>query len=881
MTSGIDSSALQVGRSGIKATQDNLVKSQIKQAKRVDASVVTGYNGIGVRTVYARADNPHLNNFIRENASKLAGTDVIAETYSSLELFISKDEGADSRLTGAINDFIGKSKILAESQDPAPAVRKSFLLEAEKLTNTFNDHINKINEARFRADQDLSNNVQAVNETIRELFEINKGLAANGDINGNLRDSRDIALNKLSEYFEINVSFGSDNKALVRTKDGTVIIGDKGQIATLNYTPWKSIESMLQGGKINPVTLSYSSQYAPITVISENVNKITGGKFDGLIELRDKLLPESLSAVKNFTESFVNGFNKINNMGSTFPPKTKFQGNKLLKLSDRLDFSGKVNFAIVDSNGHAENGSSGKVNQMVLDFDNLQGKTTKDVLREINEQLNYGPSAPRLRLGAINDNNGLAIPGQSLLNDIKIRSKSNIDGGNFTFDLDLNGNEFFGSKVEVITLSAGGVPIPEDQLPPVFDLRKGQHVCTNHDIKLNGFAAGSVVQIKIRVTGENGVVEEGTAGFTIPNDPNLLNKRIVGVIPGGIFGNQMAQGAITHAPIARARLVDKNGVPIDLNDNSEEGYLVIESISNDCRVIISENDSKELETGKGFKHYFGLNNFFDLKQDGTIESLIKNPEDLAIGMVQAVTGAATIVKIGNVAAQATMQFNGVPIDGGTVTIDGVIYTFRNAPAATNDVGIDGGGLIPTLQNLVDSINTTRSISSKIEATTDGIDTITIRARNVGISGNAITLATTAALAAPLPAGNLIGGTDQDQTITGKHFEIGNNSKENLSNILRLLHEESFEIDGYTGSLASCASVTIGTISSQILNAKNNAKVAETTLKQLSAELNKQTGIDQHEERIKLTELAQYYQTNLAVFRIYREIFNDFMRSIAG
>jgi flagellar hook-associated protein FlgK len=105
------------------------------------------------------------------------------------------------------------------------------------------------------------------------------------------------------------------------------------------------------------------------------------------------------------------------------------------------------------------------------------------------------------------------------------------------------------------------------------------------------------------------------------NDSNLFNARYAGSSASG-------DGKIVYPsslnPVARAMLVDENGVELAKNNGvyttTQKGYLKIESASGSSYIAIDSLDSNEqgkpndtpptAATNRGFSHFFGLNNFF-------------------------------------------------------------------------------------------------------------------------------------------------------------------------------------------------------------------------------------------------------------------------------
>lgn len=121
-------------------------------------------------------------------------------------------------------------------------------------------------------------------------------------------------------------------------------------------------------------------------------------------------------------------------------------------------------------------------------------------------------------------------------------------------------------------------------------------------------------------------------------------------------------------------------------------------------------------------------------------------------------------------ASGVGTFAGVGLAGETITIDGVVYTLRAAPALANEVKI-GATAAASAQNLADAIN---ADPDAILAGTIGPDTephptvsatvagavVTVRANNPGTAGNALATTETSATLFSWGAATLAGGTDE-------------------------------------------------------------------------------------------------------------------------
>jgi hypothetical protein len=129
-------------------------------------------------------------------------------------------------------------------------------------------------------------------------------------------------------------------------------------------------------------------------------------------------------------------------------------------------------------------------------------------------------------------------------------------------------------------------------------------------------------------------------------------------------------------------------------------------------------------------------------------------------MVRIMPGAV-LVNTGGVKASGNVTLlTAVPVEGDTVTINGVVFTFSDDPVGVNDVEI-GATFALSAANLADRINASIDpLVSQITATVlAGV--VTITADDAGVAGNAVTLAKafTTEADATVSGANLTAGAD--------------------------------------------------------------------------------------------------------------------------
>lgn len=131
------------------------------------------------------------------------------------------------------------------------------------------------------------------------------------------------------------------------------------------------------------------------------------------------------------------------------------------------------------------------------------------------------------------------------------------------------------------------------------------------------------------------------------------------------------------------------------------------------------------------------------------------------------TGTLTVSAFGSIvtltAASGTVTFSGQPSDGDTVTVAGIVYTFKNTPTRLRDVPILGSATL-TAQAFKAAVNNT-ALGVTGVAATGASTTITLTAIAGGTGGNAITLAKSGTNLA-VSGATLSGGLNPDTIVVG-------------------------------------------------------------------------------------------------------------------
>ncbi len=903
-----------VAKDGLDVLSSNLERLSDPSARRVDATVSidpVGTNGTAYRTrlIETRSVDPLLEKAYVKQTTELDNSNIYTEFLRDLQTIIAGDKDTQkSGLVSSVDSFFAQAKLL-EADSSAP-MRVGFIKKAQGLASTISSATRKVDELRFEADKQLHQKTLNLNNSLKQLFEVNQAMLSSQNPQ-KFYDKRDALVRDIASHFDINVNYGKSGTAMIQVRpSGTELIGN-GSYAQITYDGVPSLDSIIDNADRPEMMITYydTKNFSGHTSVfaggSDNpeIMPFRGGIWGALVDLRDTKLPQTGNIIKSLGANVSKELNRIHNSGSPFPPKGLFESTIKIGGLEQPDWGDPFSVYFVNSNGSQLFGGQGPLNKAVIDMRSIAANsptgraTVADLIKELNEKLDSAPSRPRAAIGAITtDANALVqIPGQYLVNNIQLRAKTAVNpgDGSFTFDLDLQGSSHFSSKIEILdartTDVGGGNPqiVAQGDLPDAFDLPKDTNTATGQNIRVTGAGANRVITLTVRVTGENGVVEQGTVSFRANPGINY-NERIAfdSTLPGAVGGNFVNNQLLVpgHSGAARAKLVDDNGVEIDPT-SGQMGKLVIETNTDSYRLAIQDGN---------FSSMFGFNNFFNFDQRTGAMSLrddiASDPSKLALGRARQGAAIQTAHTVGDVAAQGTLTFvgfGGPPnmVANGTVTIAGRVFTFvAGAPVNSQEVQI-GANLQVTLDNLRNAINNDRVTKNLVVADPlVGGNSFILKAKAAGVGGNNLniswnfngvgpTLAYVNAAAVPVniaaadnngPAA-LGGGTDKVATSPVLDYTIklaNQEALEELSNLqtTTITLTDDLALPNTSATLSGIASIVTGMLSNNLNEAKTKSDIAKTVLTQTDKSVRQQSGISKEREYLKVMDQARLLTT---------------------
>ena len=907
MTKSVEQT-LSLVREQIDVGARNLGSAGDPNARRIDTSLTVDQIG-GSKAYRTSLSESRSVNILQERAhveqvTKLGSNDTYTEFLSDLQSVIGgqKDSSGNannnvSKLVKVIDVFFTQAKILESNS--GHSMRQAFVDKAEEVSAAITVASKKSTDLRLDADRNLKQSAHSASGTIKAIFNLNQQmLISSSPIR--LHDKRDQLVRELAHNFDIKVSYGASGTVNIQAKSSGESLVTSDSYSQFSYGGVGTVDAIIENNDYPPLMINQFGRdgretHSKVFIggSDDSTMSVSGGKWSALIDLRDKVLPEAGDKIKALGRNFADKLNAIHNNGSPFPPKGYFKSSIDVTRGQDLEWGDPFTIHFVNKSGDQLRGGAGRLNPATIDMRSiattaLSGKATiSDLIKELNEKLDLAPSRPRAAIGAITDGAvvPVQVPGEYLLNNIQLRARGAVnpaDGNSFTFDLDLQGSSHFGSNIEVLGVRSediGGAnqqAVATDQLPGSFRLEKDTNTATGQNIKVLGATAPRIITLSIRITGDNGVVSEGTVSFpvnpaAVVNDRIAFDSTIAGAVTGA-FNPVLLDG---HSAVARAKLVDDNGIEIDPN-SSQNGKLVIETNDDSYRLVIQ---------GGNFGSLFGFNDLFKF-DDRTGElninqEIVDDVSKLSLGRAKKDAGIATAHTVGDVKAKATLVFGGGAFAAGdNVTVNGIQFDFVNPlnPIPNPNEVLDADGPFGP-NGLMNRINAHPMLRGLVLAGNTG-GNLTIESKAAGTRGNAITVAWVLGAvtidingngpafngATNLNAGpNGIAGTDKVEASQVFGYTIKPLDQQVLQDLSELQTElVTIAADGAlpntVATLSGLANIVTGLLSDALNEAKIESDVAKIVLERTDSQIKKDSGISKEQEYLRVLDLARLMST---------------------
>lgn len=403
-------SGLAASQAGIKSVSNNIANISTPGYARERVSLSTGVtqgriNGVVIGEPTRIADR-FLEQTVYLRAGDMGRAEVTANYMERLQSFLGAP-GAESGLPARL-DAISASAIALTSGQSSPQKASNFIAEMQDAIGSIRQLDDDIQVLRGDVESEVGYSIEAVNVLLERIHTLNATVAqlrGLGRTAGGAEDQRMSALEELSGLMKVSIREQPDGRVNIDAANGAVLLD--GRLRQLSYpSPGDGVAQPTYP----VIDIRFTNDAGePTTATGEKLeSSAIGGKLGGLLDLRDRALPEFSDQLGSLFGGLAETINAVANSGTSYPPPNRLDGRPTgLIGSDRLGFTGQATFAVTDKSGTL-------VASTMVDFDALGPLATlDDAVAAINGGLGGNATVAlqdgRLSFVAASGNSGVAI----------------------------------------------------------------------------------------------------------------------------------------------------------------------------------------------------------------------------------------------------------------------------------------------------------------------------------------------------------------------------------------------------------------------------------------------------------------------------------------
>jgi flagellar hook-associated protein 1 len=259
-----------------------------------------------------RIENGELNTF----TGKQDALDRLQELFGA--------PGENSSVSHMIESFGEAAELLAlnpdKSMEPAEFVRR-----AQDVIGRLQGMSESIQDQRLQADQKISDIVAQINSATGKIDQLNDDIISSSTVGRDvtdLRDQRDIELDKLSKLVDIRYFSRTDGDVVVFTSAGRTLVDTVPPVVSHTAASGLTATSTHAQGEIGPIYVGDKIAGNDIT------NEVREGLLKAQIELRDEILPNLQGQLDGLAAKLRDTVNSVHNRSVSFPGVQSMSGTR-------------------------------------------------------------------------------------------------------------------------------------------------------------------------------------------------------------------------------------------------------------------------------------------------------------------------------------------------------------------------------------------------------------------------------------------------------------------------------------------------------------------------------------------------------------------------
>lgn len=398
-------SGLGASQAGLRTVSNNIANVNTPGYARERVSLSTGVTSGRVSGVAVSEPERIADRFLEATVYRRSGdmgrAEVTANYLDRLQALLGAP-GAESSISARL-DAVSAAAVAMTGSPGSEQTLAAFTQHIGDAISSMQQLDTEVASLRADVESEVGYTVDKINGLLNRIHELNDTVArldGLGRSSAGAADQRMTALEELSTLISVTVRDQPDGRVTIDTASGAVLLDRR--LRQLSYP-------VAGEGVAQPTYPPIDIRFADGTATGERLDSAsTGGKIGGLIDLRDRALPEFSDQMGILFGGLAETLNAAANEGTSVPAPATLDGRQTgLIGSDRLGFTGSATFAVLKNDGEL-------VAKTQIDFDTLGPTATiDDAVAAINAGLGAAGTASfangRLTISASTAGQGVAV----------------------------------------------------------------------------------------------------------------------------------------------------------------------------------------------------------------------------------------------------------------------------------------------------------------------------------------------------------------------------------------------------------------------------------------------------------------------------------------
>ncbi|MBC8337880.1 MAG: flagellar hook-associated protein FlgK [Rhodospirillales bacterium] len=326
--------ALRTAQSGLLVNQQtlNVVANNIanvntegysRKIVSVESQVIVGVGaGVSVSDITRQVDEGLMKS-VRIELGELHAL-IVQDNYFARTQDMFGTPNDNTSVAHLLDEFVSSLETLTLSPDKS-VQQSEVIRRANDAVLKLQDMSETIQELRLQADVEIGEKVTAMNKIVARIDQLNDDIVSNSSVGrdvSDLRDQRDAQLDELATYIDIRYFSRADGDVVVFSSGGRTLVDTIPPVITHSVSATVSSTSTHSEGDIAGIYVGTVEARNDIT------NELRGGDLKGLVELRDKVLPNLQNQLDEMAAEMRDVFNQIHNRGVAVPGAQTYTGSR-------------------------------------------------------------------------------------------------------------------------------------------------------------------------------------------------------------------------------------------------------------------------------------------------------------------------------------------------------------------------------------------------------------------------------------------------------------------------------------------------------------------------------------------------------------------------